>query len=97
VDQSTPDHERAHWCGSWLRARSNVAAVDASEEEPEIIPQHVTGGCGERVALGRFRLRKKAERVGSVEARDQQEALEKAYAELDIPEHGRFRISAQRE
>jgi hypothetical protein len=41
--------------------------------------------------------RKRAERIGSVEARDQEEALEKTYSELNIPERDRFRVSVQRE
>ena len=44
-----------------------------------------------------YRLRKKAERVGTVEARDQEEAIEKSYTELSIPERDRFRVSVQRE
>lgn len=46
---------------------------------------------------GVYRLRKKAERLGSVEAKDQAEALAKAYELFKIPEAERFRISVQRE
>lgn len=43
-----------------------------------------------------YRLRKKAERLGRVEARSEAEAIEKACAEFEIPQHERFRISVQR-
>jgi len=43
-----------------------------------------------------YRLRKKAQLIGRVQAKDQKEALERAYAEFQIPEHERFRISVQR-
>ena len=46
---------------------------------------------------GVYLLRKKAERIESVEAEDQQEALAKAFALYEIPEAERFKISVKRD
>jgi hypothetical protein len=44
-----------------------------------------------------YALKKKAERYGSVEARTEQEAIEAAIKEYDVPERERWRISVRRE
>jgi hypothetical protein len=46
---------------------------------------------------GVYALRKKAERISSVRARDDKEALERALRECEIPEAVRWRISVKRE
>jgi hypothetical protein len=46
---------------------------------------------------GVYALRKKAERIGSVLARAEKEARERAFEECHIPERDRWRISVQRE
>jgi hypothetical protein len=46
---------------------------------------------------GVYLLRKKAERIESAEAEDQQEALAKAFALYEICEAERFKISVQRD
>jgi hypothetical protein len=45
---------------------------------------------------GVFILKKKAQRVGSVQARTKEEAPERAYEELAVAPGDRFRISVQR-
>jgi hypothetical protein len=46
---------------------------------------------------GVYALRKKAERLGSVDARDEKDAIERAFKECEIAERERWRISVQRE
>jgi hypothetical protein len=46
---------------------------------------------------GVYVLRQKAERIGSVEARDEKEALERAFKEYAIEMRQRWLISVQRE
>jgi hypothetical protein len=46
---------------------------------------------------GVYALRKKAEKIGSVRARDEREALERGLKECAVPAGERFRISGQRE
>ena len=46
---------------------------------------------------GVYALRKKAERISSVNAKDEKEALQRALKECEIPERERWRISVQRE
>jgi hypothetical protein len=48
-------------------------------------------------AGGVFALRKKAERLGTVEARDEKAAIERALKEIELPKRSLFRISVQRE
>ena len=44
-----------------------------------------------------YALRKKAERLGSVHAKDDRQAFKRACKEHEIPQHDRFRISVQPE
>ena len=46
---------------------------------------------------GVYALRKKAERITSVNARNEKEALQRALRECEIPEREHWRISVQRE
>jgi hypothetical protein len=46
---------------------------------------------------GVFALRKKAEKLGSVTAKDEIEAVRRALKEYDIAEKERWRVSVQRE
>jgi hypothetical protein len=44
-----------------------------------------------------YRFAAKPKFVGTVEARDEKEALKKAFAEFNIPEHERFKITVRRD
>jgi hypothetical protein len=46
---------------------------------------------------GVYALRKRAEKLGSVEARNEKDALERALKEIELPERSRFRLSVRRE
>jgi hypothetical protein len=46
---------------------------------------------------GVYALSKKAERIGTVEARDEKHAIERALKETELPKRSQFRISVQRE
>jgi hypothetical protein len=46
---------------------------------------------------GVYALRKKAERIGSVDARDEEEAVKRAFKEYNVAERERWRVSVQRE
>ena len=46
---------------------------------------------------GVYTLRKRAEKLGTVEARDEKAAIERALKEIDLPKRSRFRISVRRE
>ena len=46
---------------------------------------------------GVYALRKKAEKLGSVIAKDESEAVERAFKEYEIAEKERWRVSVQRE
>jgi hypothetical protein len=46
---------------------------------------------------GVYALRKKAERIGTVQARDEKDAIERALKEIELPKGSQFRISVQRE
>jgi hypothetical protein len=48
------------------------------------------------VRWGMYRLRRKAERIGYVQAADPQAALERPCETLAIPENERWRINVQR-
>jgi hypothetical protein len=48
-------------------------------------------------SLGCLHARKRGERLGTVEAKDIEEALKKAYEEYKISEEDHWRISVQRE
>ena len=50
-----------------------------------------------RLRWGVYSLRKRAERIGSVEARDQHEAIERAVKQYAVAERERWRFSARRE
>ena len=52
---------------------------------------------GEPRRWGVYMLRKRGMRLGTVEAKDIEEALKKAYDEYEIAEADRWRISVQRE
>ena len=56
-----------------------------------------TGETPPLKSWGVFVLRKKAQRIGSAKAKDQKEALEKAFAKLQITPHERVRVSVLRE
>ena len=43
-----------------------------------------------------YLLRKRAQRIGHVRAKDQEEALRRTYEMLEVTEAERFRVSAQR-
>ena len=46
---------------------------------------------------GVYALRKKAERLGSLRAKDDKQALQRAATEFQVPERDRWRLSVQRE
>jgi hypothetical protein len=46
---------------------------------------------------GVYALHKKAERIGSVDARSEQEAIQRAFEQCAVEERDRWRISVQRE
>jgi hypothetical protein len=46
---------------------------------------------------GVYALRKKAERLGSVDAKDEKEAMQRAFEECAAEERERWRISVRRE
>jgi hypothetical protein len=46
---------------------------------------------------GVYALRKKAEKLGSVTAKDEIEAVQRAFKEFDVAERERWRVSVQRE
>lgn len=49
------------------------------------------------VRWGVYKMRRKGERLGSVEAATQSEAMQAAFERFDIAEAERWRISVQRE
>ena len=46
---------------------------------------------------GVYSLRKRAEKLGTVEARDEKTAIERALKEIELPKRSQFRISVRRE
>lgn len=44
-----------------------------------------------------YRFAAKPKYIGRVEAKDEKEALEKAFAEFDIPKHEWFKITVRRD
>jgi hypothetical protein len=49
------------------------------------------------VAWAVYRFAAKPKYIGRVEARDEKEALEKAFAEFKIPQHERFKFTVRRD